>query len=393
MSAPLKIAMIAGEVSGDQLGGWLMQALLAKRPDIHFVGLGGPMMQSHGLVSIFPIRDIALIGIAEVLPHARTITRRIRETIEFLEREQPDMIISIDVPGFSLRVLKQLHARGKIRPKLVHYVAPTVWAYREHRVHDVAKRYDHLLCLLPFEPPYFEKVGLPASYIGHEIAWWWRERGDGQAFRARHAIAADAPLLAVFPGSRRGEIKRLWPVFSKAIEQLKTTIPALEVVIQVPDSLLDAMRERMQGWSVPAHVISNAVEKKDLFAAATAALAKSGTIGLECALAGVASIVAYKANALSVFLLRRMIKVKYVNLANILAEKMIVPELLQEDCTPTKLSTALIPLLTDVEARSAQQLELGKIAHLLGADDDVSPSDKAADIILGLIVTPISAAP
>lgn len=386
MTRSLKIAMIAGEVSGDQLGGWLMQALRARRADIDFVGLGGPMMQEQGLLSLFPIKEIALIGIAEVLPHARNITRRIRETVEFLEREKPDMILTIDVPGFALRVLKQLHARSNIRPKLVHYVAPTVWAYRPERAKIVAERYDHLLCLLPFEPPYFEKENLPTTYIGHEIAWWWKSRGDGHAFRNNHTIPDNSPLLAVFPGSRNGEIKRLWPTFREAIERLQNEVNDLHVVIQVPDALMPLMRMKVHDWKVPAKVISNMEDKKGLFSAATAALAKSGTIGLECALAGLASIVAYKANPVSVWMLRRMIKVPYVNLANILAGKMVVPELLQENCTPEKLAAALKPLLTDANARVAQQQELTRIADMLGASEPASPSDKAADIVLGILV-------
>jgi lipid-A-disaccharide synthase len=409
MSAPLKIALIAGETSGDQLGAWLMEALKAKRPDVQFIGLGGPMMEAQGLASIFPICDIALIGIAEVLPHVRTLTKRIRQTVEFIEQEKPDIVVTIDVPGFALRVLKQLHARGKVRPKLVHYVAPTVWAYRPERAKIVAERYDHLLCLLPFEPPYFEDENLPTTYIGHEIAWWWKTRGDGAAFRARHQpkgpqkivvrkvdstwpmrkVTAEeletAPLLAVFPGSRKGEIDRLWPIFRKAIETLRHDIPLLQVAIQVPESLLAYMAKKIGHWHVAPHLLASTTEKKDLFAAATAALAKSGTIGLECALAGLPSIVAYRANPISVFLLRRMIKVPYVNLANILAGKMVVPELLQEDCTPEKLAAALTPLLTDAHARAAQRAELTRIAEQLGVNDSISPSEKAAEIILGMV--------
>jgi lipid-A-disaccharide synthase len=381
----MKIAIIAGETSGDQLGGWLIDALRARRSDVEFIGIGGPMMEAQGLHSLFPIRDIALIGIAEILPHIRTLTRRIRETVEFIEREKPDMLITIDVPGFALRVLKQLHANGKVRPKLVHYVAPTVWAYRPKRAKIVAERYYHLLCLLPFEPPYFEAEKLPASFIGHEIAWWWKSRGDGAAFRARHHIAADAPLLAVFPGSRNGELDRLWPIFKQAIAQLKATIPNLEVVLQLPAGLVGRMQEETKNWNVKALVIANTAEKKDFFAAATAALAKSGTIGLECALAGLPSIIAYKANALSVFLLRRMIQVPYVNLANILAGKMAVPELLQENCTPEKLSAALLPLLASETARETQRSELTRIAGQLGTTDAKSPSEKAADIIFGML--------
>lgn len=385
MSASPKIAVIAGEVSGDQLGGWLMAAIRAKEPQARFIGLGGLNMQAQGISSLFPIEDIALIGITEVLPHAHRIMARIRQMVEFLERESPDMIITIDVPGFALRVLKQLHARGKIRPKLLHYVAPTVWAYRPERAKIVAERYDYLLCLLPFEPPYFEKEGLASRYIGHEIAWWWKSRGNGASFRKHQGIPENAPLLAVFPGSRRGEIKRLWPIFSQAIRQLTQQVAALEVVIQVPPSLVQVMQQHVVNASLNARVIPSNEHKKELFAAATAALAKSGTIGLECALAGLASIVAYRANPISVWMLRRMITTPYVNLANILAGREIIPELLQENCTAEKLSAALLPLLTDEGARHAQQQELSNIADMLGTNDSQSPSEKAADIVLGLL--------
>ena len=384
MNSPYKIAIIAGETSGDQLGGWLMEALRAKRSDIQFVGLGGPMMQAQGLTSLFPIHEIALIGIAEILPHIFNIRRRIRQTVAMIEREQPDMVVTIDVPGFALRVLKMLHTRGKVRPKLVHYVAPTVWAYRPKRAQIMAERYDHLLCLLPFEPPYFTAEHLPTSFIGHEIAWWWKSRGDRSAFYRRFPIDSTAPLLAVFPGSRKGEIDRLWPTFRATIEQLRVTIPTLQVAIQVPEAQLARMQAETKHWTIAPLLISNADHKKDLFAAATAALAKSGTIALECALAGLPSIVAYKANAVSVFLLRRMIKVRYVNLANILADQMIVPELLQENCTPDKMVAALLPLLTDETARQHQRSELARIAQMLGTGDTKSPSEKAADILLGL---------
>jgi lipid-A-disaccharide synthase len=380
-----RIALIAGEASGDQLGGWLMAALKAKRAEISFLGIGGPMMEAQGIRSLFPIRDINLIGIAEVLPHAFTIKRRIRETVDYLEREQPDIVISIDSPGFVLRVLKKLRARGICTSKFVHYVAPTVWAYRPERVHIMAERFDYLLCLLPFEPPYFDAVKLPNRFIGHEIAWWWKTRGDGAAFRAKHSIAAGAPLLAVFPGSRNGEINRLWPIFKAAIAQLQQSIAGLRVVIQVTPNLIERMRHETSGWNVGPIIIPNTEDKKDLFAAATAAIAKSGTIGLECALAGLPSIIAYRTNPLSAFLLRRMITIRYANLANLLADRMIIPELLQEDCTAQKIAASVLPLLTEENARAAQRTELSAIASKLGVDDAQSPSEKAADIVLGLL--------
>lgn len=381
----MKIALIAGETSGDQLGGWLMQALRAKRPDIRFVGLGGPEMQAQGLVSLFPIAEIALIGIAEVLPHARNILRRIRQMVDHLEAEKPDLILSIDVPGFALRVLKLLHARGVIRPKLIHYVAPTVWAYRPERAKIVAERYDHLFCLLPFEPPYFTAEGLATTYIGHEIAWWWKSRGDGLMFRARHNIPAAAPLLAIFPGSRSGELKRLLPIFGQTVALLKAEIPTLEVVAQLPQHLIYRVAKQSKDWPVKLHLLPSHQEKKDVFAAATAALAKSGTIGLECALAGLPSVTTYRANRLSVWLLRRMITTKFVNLANILLGREAIPERLQEECTPEKLAAALKPLLTDAHARQTQIDALNHVADMLGANEAQSPSEKAATIILGML--------
>jgi len=379
------IAFMAGETSGDQLGGWLMAALKARRPEVKFIGIGGPMMEAQGLTSIFPIRDINLIGITEVLPHVFTIKRRIREMVEFIEREQPEVVVSIDSPGFVLRVVKQLRARGKTKAKFIHYVAPTVWAYRPERATLMAERFDFLLCLLPFEPPYFDAVKLPNRFIGHEIAWWWKSRGDGSAFRKKHNIASDAPLLAVFPGSRNGEIKRLWPVFKQSIEQLATKIPNLNVVIQVPPSMMERMRAAVDGWHIKPLLINNSEDKRGLFAAATAAIAKSGTIGLECALAGLPSIVAYNANPITAYLVRRMIRVKYVNLANLLAEKMIIPELIQEDCNADAIAKAMLPLLTNEHARDVQRRELAHVANLLGVNDAKSPSEKAADVVLGML--------
>ncbi len=383
MSAAPKIIFMAGEASGDQLGGWLMAALKAERADLQFGGLGGPMMEAQGLVSLFPISDINLIGITEVLPHVFTIKRRIRDMVAYIEREQPDIVLSIDSPGFVLRVVKQLRARGKVPgTKFIHYVAPTVWAYRPERAKIMAERFDYLLCLLPFEPPFFEAENIPVSFIGHEIAWWWKSRGNGKAFRETHAIPADAPLLAVFPGSRNGEITRLWPTFKAAIELLDAHIPNLHVAMQVTPAMLSRMEAEIAGWKIKPLLLTNRESKKDFFAAATAAIAKSGTIGLECALAGLPSIVAYQANPVSAYLLQRMIKIKYVNLANLLANKLIIPELIQENCTPERIFNAMSPLLLDEQQRDAQRAELANIADMLGVHDAQSPSEKAAGIVL-----------
>lgn len=381
MNRPLTIALIAGETSGDQLGGWLMAALRTRSPDAKFVGLGGPMMAAQGLTSLFPMSDIALMGFAEILPHLCNLKRRIHEMVVYLEQVKPDILITIDSPGFTVRVVKALRQRGIICPKFIHYVAPTVWAYKPQRVHKMKANFDALIVLLPFEPPYFAAVGLETHYVGHEIAWWWKTRGDGQAFRQTHRLG-EVPLLAVFPGSRQGEINRLWPVFKQSIEQLKAAIPNLQIAIQVPASLLPRMASETENWTVPCLLLANTEDKKGLFAAATAAIAKSGTIGLECALAGLPSIIAYRASALTAYMLRCLITVKFVNLANLLAGRMIIPELIQENCTAQKITQAVLPLLIDAHARDAQQRDLRDVASMLGVNESLSPSEKATDIIL-----------
>jgi lipid-A-disaccharide synthase len=378
----MKIALIAGETSGDQLGGWLIEALKKKDPSIEFIGLGGTTMQAQGLKSLFPMEDIALMGIAEVLPHYFAIKRRVREMVEHIEAEKPDILITIDSRGFTYRVVEMLKERGIHRPRFIHYVAPSVWVYRPKRVFTAARLFDEIFCLLPFEPPYFDTVGLKASYVGHEIAWYWREKGDGDGFRARHGIAPGTPLLAIFPGSRRGELKKLLPTIRATVTRLKAEIPTLELLVMVPAYLEARLQQEIAHWPAKTHLVLNTQEKRDLFAAATAALAKSGTVALECALAGLPSVTTYKANPLSVAIFRRIVKIKWFNLANILAGRMIIPELMQDDATPEKLSAALKPLLTYEPEREIQLHDLRDVATKLGATDSISPSDKMASAIL-----------
>lgn len=376
------IAIFAGETSGDQLGGWLIAALKKQNPKLRFIGVGGANMQAQGLKSLFPMEELSVIGFAEVLPHALRLKRRIKQTAEFIAREQPDIVVSIDSLGFNFRVNELLRSRGIKLPKFVHYVAPTVWAYKAHRAKKVAKIMDCQLTILPFEPPYFTKEGMRAEFVGHEIAWWWKEKGDGAAFRKRYRIAPETPLLAVFPGSRLGEINRLLPIYRDAVHLLHKQIPALEIALQVPPALATEAIRLTADWTVPHFVVSDPAEKKDLFAGVTAALAKSGTIGLECALAGLPSITTYKANAITAAFVRRLLKTPFVNLANVLLGREIIPELLQENCTPQNIAQALTPLLTDAHARDVQQQFLRVIPAMLGADESVSPSYKAASIIL-----------
>lgn len=378
-----RIALIAGETSGDQLGGWLMQALKARDPSLSFLGIGGTRMMKQGLASLFPMQELSLFGFFEVLPHVRNIRRRLQQTVEMIERERPEILVTIDVPGFTMRVVKSLRERGVYVPKCVHYVAPSVWAYKPNRARLLAERVDELLALLPFEPPYFEREGLSTHFIGHEIAWQWRSKGNGAHFRAAHGIASEVPLLAIFPGSRNGELKKLLPIFRDAVARLKQQMPTLEIFMQVPTSQLANASARTQDWLIAPRLIDNSADKKDFFAATTAALAKSGTIGLECALASLPAVITYRTNPFTAALLKRILKTPYVSLANILLGREVVPELLQEECNAKDIASVLGQLLEHEAARQAQQKALAPLPAMLGADDVQSPSEKAAAIILG----------
>ncbi|OYW13487.1 MAG: lipid-A-disaccharide synthase, partial [Rhodospirillales bacterium 12-54-5] len=322
---------------------------------------------------------------AEVVPHYFAIRARINRMVAFLEAEKPDALITIDSAGFNFRVVNALRKRGNLRPQFIHYVAPTVWAYKPQRAKLIASLYDALLCLLPFEPPYFEAVGLPTHFVGHQIAWEWKIKGDGAGFRARHGIGEITPLLALFPGSRNGELKRMMPIYEGAVAALKRQIPDLELVVQVPSRMVKRLHDATRNWPVKSHILPSTVEKKDVFAAANVALAKSGTIALECALAQLPSVTTYKASTLTAAILRRVLKTKFVNLANILSGSMMIPELLQEDCNPRTLAEALLPLFTDATVRDTQIHGLQNVAAKLGVTEALSPSEKAAAIICGML--------
>jgi lipid-A-disaccharide synthase len=379
------IYIIAGEASGDQLGGWLMEALRQKNESLQFHGIGGSAMRAQGLSSLFPMQELSLMGFAEILPHIFRIKRRIKQTIADIEAKNPNIVITIDSPGFTFRVVEALRKRGKVTPKFVHYVAPTVWAYKPERAIKTAALFDHLLVLLPFEPPYFNKTALPTHFVGHAVAWWWKEKAQRLAFRTQYHIAEAAPLLALFPGSRKGEINHMMPLFRATCEKLKNSIPNLETAMLVRQEMLATLQPYIENWPCPLHITHHMEEKKPLFAACDAALAKSGTIGLECALAGLPGVITYRAHPISAWYIRKKIRTPFVNLANILCREMVMPELLQEAATPATLTDALLPLLTNDTKRKEQQRKLSIIPAMLGANETLSPNDKAANIILSLI--------
>jgi lipid-A-disaccharide synthase len=387
---PLKIYLIAGEPSGDFLGASLMHALrTAATHPVEFAGIGGPDMAAQGLSSLFDYSEISLLGAAELIPHLPNIFRRIDQTVEHILEFQPDIVVSIDSPGFAKRVVKRVRNERRFagqKPKLVHMVAPSVWAYKPKRAEEFAALYDKMLALLPFEPPYFEAAGLPCSFIGHPVAWEWRNGGDGESFRSAHGYTERVPLLGVFLGSRSGEIIRHWPIFRAAVMKLSNDIPDLACILPVPPARRRQVEAllKQEGWPTQVTLVNPHTEKKAAFAAMNAALAKSGTVSLELALAGVPQIVAYRVAAFTAWLVRRWISIPYVSLPNILSKTMIVPELLQQDCTPNKLYEALKPLLADEALGEAQIAALKPALGQLLPENGYSPSALAAKELLAL---------
>jgi len=375
------IYLIAGEASGDAIGARLMRAIAARRPDASFAGIGGGAMAAEGLASLFPMRELALMGLLEVVPRLAHLNARLAETAADIAARRPAVVVTIDSPGFTLRVLRRIAPLGFPR---AHYVAPQVWAWRERRVRHYPGLWDRLLCLLPFEPEFFARHHLPASFVGHPVLESGADAGDAARFRSRHAIPPDTRLLTVMPGSRRTEVSRLLPILGATLQRIAPAVPRLQPVVPVAGPVAEAVRQGTRTWPVPPILVTDTDDKHDAFAASTAALTKSGTSTLELALAGVPMLVAYRVNPLTAAIVRRSVRVQHASLLNLLAERTIVPELLQEQCTPDHLAIALVRLLTDHAAAAAQRAacheQLAKLRPARGL-----PSEAAADAVLALI--------
>jgi len=379
--APL-FFLIAGEASGDLLGARLMQGLKkATGGEARFAGIGGPRMRAEGLELFFRQEELAHFGLFELLRHVPHLIQRMQETVAEVKRLQPAALITIDAPDFCFRVARRLKSAGI---PLIHYVAPTVWAWRPGRAHKLAGFLDHLLALLPFEPPYFACEGLDCTFVGHSIIESMAGQGDGARFRAKYGIGINSPLLVALPGSRMSEVTRLLPVYGETVARLRFQHPQLHVAIPIPSNLFETAQTLSQDWGVPVTITITDEDKYDAFAAAGAALACSGTVAVELAMARLPSVTAYKMNPVTVLLYRRLIKMKYANLVNIMHDQPVVPEFLQENCKPEKLSSAIHTLLTSDMARQKQITGLQTVAGWLGQGHFV-PSERAAQTVLAVI--------
>ncbi|MCE3230130.1 MAG: lpxB [Alphaproteobacteria bacterium] len=352
--------------------------------NVAFVGVGGPLMAREGLSSLFPIEELSIMGLAEVLPHIWRVRRRIQETVTAIEMLRPDVVVTVDAPGFNFRVGKALKKRLQSIP-LVHYVAPSVWAWRPNRAHAVAQFLDHLLVLFPFEPPYFLKEGLATDFVGHPVVELGLDKAKDPSFRARHNIPAEAPVLTLLPGSRRGEISRLLSVFQETVGCLQQKYPDLHVIIPTLPHLKAQILDQL---TLSATLVTTTAEKFAAYQESRAALAASGTVSLELAAAGLPMVIAYKLNPITHFLVQRLVKVKYACLINLLLNKEVVAERLQKDCTPAQLAIALEGFLQKegdrgVETRRDRLVkDLRKAVKMLEAPrQQETPSQCAARLI------------
>lgn len=355
----MRVFLVAGEVSGDRLGGALMQGLRQLRPDVRFDGVGGPLMQAQGLASRFAMDELSLIGIAEVLPRYFHLRRRIAETAQAALDFAPDVMITIDSPDFSLRVARRVKAQSAIR--IVHYVAPSVWAWRPGRAGRMARVIDHVLALLPFEPPYMQAAGMECDFVGHPVvAEPVATEAEVAALRAGLGLGT-APVLLVLPGSRRGEVARLAPIFGAALRRYLRDRPATRVVVPAAAPVADLVRDLTAGWPGDPLVLAPsdfapdlaAAHKRAAFRAADLALAASGTVSVELAAAGTPMVIAYDVNRLTRFIAGFMVFTDTFTLVNLVSDTRVVPECVGAACRPELIAQRLAEVDADPLAQSA----------------------------------------
>ena len=386
MAAKKKIFMIAGEESGDNLGSKLIKSIKQKsKNEVEFIGVGGSKMAFEGLSAIFPMQDINLMGFMEIIPHIKKLKMRIDQTVERIIEERPDVLITIDSPGFNFRVAKRIKQLG-LNIKLVHYVAPSVWAYKKGRAKKTAKLFDQLICILPWEPKYFEAEGLKTTFIGHPIFEDLNFLSDDEkaAFKNDYNYKESDKLVAILPGSRRGELSKMLNIFVDAANKISVAEPDVKFILMPTETLRGEVAK--VSHKVPnCIVVSETEEKRKLLQICDAAIVKSGTVALEVAALKCPNLICYKVNSLSHWLIRRMLYINLANLINISADKEIIRELIQEDCNAEMISKEVLKLVNGKMVAKGQLEDAKFELESMGLGFDEKPSDKAADIILGII--------
>jgi len=377
---PLVICLVAGEPSGDVLGGRLMAALKAATGDaVAFHGVGGPAMEAQGLKSQFPMSELSIMGIVEILPHARKLFGRMRETAAAIDALQPDAVVTIDAPAFAHGVAKRIQSDDIPR---IHYVAPQLWAWRPWRVHKFRRHFDHLLALLPFEPDWFAQRNVDCRFVGHPVVESEIQQADGAGFRARHDIDAAAPAICVLPGSRQGEVSRLAEPFAETLRRLEGKYPGLTAVVPTVPNVAETVKTAFADLPLRTVIVEDRDEKFSAMAACDVGLAASGTVTLELSMAQVPYVVAYKVTAVTYWLASILVQVPYANLINLTLDREVVPECIQARCEPDVLFGHVSELLDGGGAAQVAAMRPALEAMGLGGSP---PSERAAAAVLEII--------
>lgn len=370
----LRVALVAGEASGDILGSGLMQALKQRHPDIEFIGVGGPLMQAEGLQSHFPMERLAVMGLVEVLGRLRELLRRRKDLVQMLIAARPDVFIGIDAPDFNLNIELKLRGAGI---RTVHYVSPSVWAWRQKRVLKIKDACDLMLALFPFEARFYEEHAVPVRFVGHPLANTIPLEADRTGARERLGLPQSASVVALLPGSRGGEVGRLGTLFLDTAQRLLQERPGLRFVLPCASpERRTQIEEMLAGRDLPVQLLDGA--SHEALAACDAVLIASGTATLEALLYKRPMVVAYKVAPLTYRILKRLVKSAYISLPNLMAGRLLVPELIQEAATPDALAQTLLPLLDDGRA----QTEYFDAIHRALRQD---ASAQAAEAVLALV--------
>lgn len=379
----MKYYLISGEPSGDALGARLMQALRRQDLAAQFYGIGGDSMQSEGLESQFNISELAVMGLAEVVPSIPKILRRIKETVKNIQEVRPDVIITIDSWSFSARIHKKIRAL-KLGIPQVHYVAPQVWAWKKKRARTMYKYIDLLLTLFPNEPRYFTPYHLDTVFVGHPVIESAIVNGAQDKGKFKQKYGIKGRLMLVLPGSRHNEVERLLPDFLEVVRKMQDKYEDMTYVIPTVSTVSEHVKRLVIESGLPIKIIEGEQERHLAFQDADVAIAASGTVALELAIVNVPHIIAYKVPKITEWLARRFLHIQFVNLTNILLGREIVPELLQQDCYPDNILQYVEKFLSQRQPFGRQMEGFKQVRELLGLGEQ-TPSDNAAKAVLDLI--------
>ncbi|MDR1667180.1 MAG: lipid-A-disaccharide synthase [Bacteroidales bacterium] len=377
------VYFVVGEPSGDILASRLMNALKKKSPGIRFAGIGGEAMKEAGFESLFPLSELSVMGFWEVAPRLPLILKRMNETADDIAAKRPEALITVDSWGFVGKLLEKLKKR-RLHPVKIHYVAPQVWAWKKGRAAKVAQMTDHLMTLLPYEPPYFEKHGLKCTFVGHPVIENTAHIHVSPAeFKAKYGIPEAAVLLTVLPGSRHSEVSRLAPVFCKVVRQLYVHFPGLYLLIPTIDAMAEEIAAAFGKTGIPHLLIRGQQERYKAFKVSDFAMAASGTVSLELTACGTPHVIAYKFNRLTNMMIRRLATTRFANLINILADKLVIPEFVLANCNEKQLTPAVLEWMKHPDKAKTIAGEAFQYLQLL-KPADVMPSEKAASVVLAL---------